>query len=179
MYMLSPDVVVLVFFLMHAVRFAAFRRWLWRSVRFSVEVGKKGDKRESVDGHGPVKSLGEGARCNDVGDSVDHHNCKLSQLQSGEVFFPPQVWLPVGAKSRQAVVGVHHNVNCRVQQRVEKRLAASNKGHAQPPVEDHGGVVIHVEEGNLPALLPQDKEHRISKFNIFRDIIQPTYSCHP
>lgn len=27
-----------------------------------------------------------------------------------------------------------------------------------PPVEDHGGVVVHVKEGHLVVLLPQDEE---------------------
>jgi hypothetical protein len=37
-------------------------------------------------------------------------------------------------------------------------LSTSKILHPGPPVEDHGAVVIDVEEGQLVVLLPQDEE---------------------
>lgn len=38
-------------------------------------------------------------------------------------------------------------------------LATSHKFHPSPPVEDHGGVMVDVEEGQLTVLLPQDEKY--------------------
>ena len=43
-------------------------------------------------------------------------------------------------------------------------LSTSNILHPGPPVEDHGAVVIDVQEGQLVVLLPQDEED----LNLFR-----------
>lgn len=40
----------------------------------------------------------------------------------------------------------------------ELTLSSSHILDSGPPVEDHGGVVVHVQEGHLVVLLPQDEE---------------------
>lgn len=52
------------------------------------------------------------------------------QLQGREVFFPPQILLHVGADGRQAVVGVHDDVNEGVQQADEERCRQCTKSHS-------------------------------------------------
>lgn len=38
-------------------------------------------------------------------------------------------------------------------------LATSHIFNPSPPVEDHGGMVVHMEEGQLTVLLSQDEKY--------------------
>lgn len=49
--------------------------------------------------------------------------CSTYQLNSGEVLLPPEVLLVGGAQGRQAVVGVHDDMDHTVQQGMECPLA--------------------------------------------------------
>lgn len=49
---------------------------------------------------------------------------------------------------------------------------------ADPPQREHGAVVVHVQEGNLIELLPQDEKHRVQILNALGDEIPPQSSCH-
>lgn len=106
------------------------------------------------------------------------------QLQRREVAFPPQVSGHVGSQGCQAVVQVHHHVNQRVDLTNQEgcgptdtvsmassvcvsvpllpcvlTLAPGHVFHPSPPVEDHGGVVVDVQEGQLAVLLSQDEKY--------------------
>lgn len=110
------------------------------------------------------------------------------QLDCGEVFLPPQVFLVAGAKSSQAIVSVHEDMYNTVQQSMERSLTTwkmrvshmqinlqmsweilpvhfvfkknftCSKPDSKPPGEGHDGVVIDMKKCHLAVLLPQDKE---------------------
>lgn len=52
-------------------------------------------------------------------------------------------------------------------------LPAGEVLHAEVPVEDHHGVVIDVQEGQLLVLLLQDHEDRVDEVDVLRGVEQP------
>lgn len=57
-------------------------------------------------------------------------------------------------------------------------LSSSHPFDAYPPQREHGAVVVHVQEGNLIELLPQDEKHCVQILNALGDEIPPQSSCH-
>lgn len=44
---------------------------------------------------------------------------------------------------------------------------------ANPPEEEHGAVVVDVQEGQLSVLLPQDEEDGITELEEFGEVVPP------
>lgn len=62
---------------------------------------------------------------------------KLSQLELGEVAFPPKVLLHRGSHQRKEVVGVHDHVHEAVEDDAEGDVAICAVRETEPAVEDH------------------------------------------
>lgn len=110
---------------------------------------------------------------------MEEEEHELHQLQRCEVFLPPQVLLHVRADGRQAVVRVHDDVDEGVHQADEEGLSSGQIFDSRPPVEDHGGMVVHVKEGDLVVLLPQDEKDRVTELYDLGEEEPPAGSGHP
>ena len=58
---------------------------------------------------------------------------------------------------------------------VKRTLSACHVFSGDPPVPDHGAVVVHVQEGDLTLLLAQYEEQRVKQFENLRDVEPPTH----
>lgn len=47
-----------------------------------------------------------------------------------------------------------------------------------PPEDEHGTVMVDVEEADLVELLPQYKKHSVQELHPFRDVIPPKSRCY-
>ena len=52
-------------------------------------------------------------------------------------------------------------------------LSSGDPLHADPPQDEHGAVVVDVEEADLVELLPQDEEHRVQELHSLGDVVPP------
>lgn len=52
-------------------------------------------------------------------------------------------------------------------------LSAGDPLDANPPEDEHGAVVVDVEEADLGDLLPQDEKGCIQEFHSFGDVVPP------
>lgn len=52
-------------------------------------------------------------------------------------------------------------------------LATRNPLDADPPQDEHGAVMIDVQEADLIKLLPHDEEHCVQKLHPLRDVVPP------
>lgn len=56
----------------------------------------------------------------------------------------------------------HFSADCSVRIHTDLEVltgTSCNKAYTNPPEKDHGGMVIHVQEGNLIVFLSQDEEN--------------------
>lgn len=49
---------------------------------------------------------------------------------------------------------------------------------ADPPEDEHGAVVVDVEEADLVELLPQDEKDRVQEFDSFGNVVPPKGRCY-
>lgn len=49
---------------------------------------------------------------------------------------------------------------------------------SDPPEDEHGAVVVHVEEADLVELFPQDEEDCVQEFHSFGDVVPPQSRCY-
>ena len=90
-----------------------------------------------------------------------------ASLQLGEVPLPPEVLLHVRSQRGEEVVAVHEDVDGGVDDGGRDRRAAGHVRRGDPVHEEDGAVVVHVEEGHVVVLAPQDEEYRVlSKLEI-------------
>ena len=47
-----------------------------------------------------------------------------------------------------------------------------------PPEDEHGAVVVDVEEADLVELLPQDEKDCVQKLHSFGDVVPPECRCY-
>lgn len=93
---------------------------------------------------------------------------ELRELDSGHVLLPPQVFLEARPGSREAVVGVHDNMDCSIHHGMEAAHSCSRRqGDAPPPGPGHDGVMEDVEKCDLSLLLSQHKERCVEEFDEF------------
>lgn len=71
---------------------------------------------------------------------------------------PPDALFVLLVPSRKKIVSVHPDVHERVQEGHKHHLASPNKPGQSPAEHDHGAVMVHVQERDLPLLLFQDEE---------------------
>jgi hypothetical protein len=74
------------------------------------------------------------------------------------MFLPPNEFCEIRSQRRQAVVGIHQNMNEAVQNPDEDEVVSRMEHQVQPSPGDHGGVVEQMQEGNLIFFLPQHEE---------------------
>lgn len=58
----------------------------------------------------------------------------------------------------------------------EIRVAAGHPVHHEPPDVEHGGVVVHVQNGDLVVVLAQDKEEGVHEFYELGEVVPPQHS---
>lgn len=49
---------------------------------------------------------------------------------------------------------------------------------ADPPEDEHGAVMVDVEEADLGELLPQDEEDGVQELHSFGDVVPPESRCY-
>lgn len=49
---------------------------------------------------------------------------------------------------------------------------------ANPPEDEHGAVMVDMEEADLVELLPQDEKHRVQELHSFGDVVPPESRCY-
>ena len=57
-------------------------------------------------------------------------------------------------------------------------LAARDPLDADPPQDEHGAVVVDMQEADLVKLLSHDEEHCVQKLHSFRDVVPPQSRCY-
>ena len=75
-------------------------------------------------------------------------DAELEELQPSHVLFPPQM-APQRRDGGQPVVSVHDRVNDGVNDGAEEGLTRCHPFDANPPEEEHRGVMVDVQEGHL------------------------------
>ena len=96
----------------------------------------------------------------EVPDAVVHKaNAELRDLEFGDVAFPRGSGLRV--EGGVTVVVVEANVDEGVYGKAERDARPRGVVVGEVGEEDHGGVVVDVEEGDLAALVAQDHERRV------------------
>ena len=98
---------------------------------------------------------------------------KLDDLQRGEVPLPPEILLDLGTQAGQEVVAVHYDVDAAVEGRPDHAVSAGKKVDVDPREGDHGAVVVHVQEGQLIVLSPQDEEDRVQQLQNLGEVVEP------
>lgn len=151
---------------------ACFVPWLL-PVGLVIEVGEEDDEGDCVCDKRPLHPGREwAARVERVSGMADCH-MKLDHLNYGQVLFPPQILLHVGSKGGQAIVTIHQYMDTRVYGRTKERLATGDPFDANPPQNEHGAVVVDVQEADLVKLLPHDEEHCVQKLHPLGDVVPP------
>lgn len=57
-------------------------------------------------------------------------------------------------------------------------LSTGDPFDANPPEDEHGAVMVDVEEADLVELLPQDEKDCVQKLHSFGDIVPPESRCY-
>lgn len=57
-------------------------------------------------------------------------------------------------------------------------LSTRDPFDTDPPEDEHGAVMVDVEEADLVELLPQDEKYCIQEFHSFGNIVPPQSRCY-
>lgn len=57
-------------------------------------------------------------------------------------------------------------------------LSAGDPLDADPPQDEHGAVVVDVEEADLVELLPQDEKDGVQELHPLGDVVPPESRCY-
>lgn len=79
-------------------------------------------------------------------------------MQSGQIFFPPQILLELGTHGREHIVAVHNNMYKGIEQTEEGTMATGCEFYAKPYGHWHTTVMNYVQCGDLTLFLAQNKE---------------------
>lgn len=72
----------------------------------------------------------------------------LNHLKCGQILFPPQILLHVRSESCKKVVGVHDDVDQRVDGPAKGVVAAREPPHQGPAIEGHDTVVDDLKQSH-------------------------------
>lgn len=147
------------------------RRLLPLAVRLNVESGEQvqeGQRHQRQDdGH-----LSRHIAVDDAGHTKHNDNrAELNQLQSRQVFLPPQELLHLRSHGGEQVIAVHNNVHEGVDEANRHSLLSKRVLQVVIGPQDHNGVMVNVQEGDLSLVLAQDKEDRVQELNNLRDVV--------
>jgi hypothetical protein len=106
-----------------------------------------------------------------------HHGHKLEQLQQGQRRLPPdrnRLFCPgdLGVHADK-VVGVHDCVDESIQEYSHVNISIVVDVSVEPVEQKNGCVMVHMKEGKLPPLLPDDNEKGVPKVPHLGHIKQP------
>lgn len=165
--------------------FQHFRRFLLlchsfpHGVRLLVEMLEQPEQSNDVNPVEPsehaLRVLGDG---NQIG-TVEEDQDELVHLHPRQVLLPPQILLHVRAKRGQHVIRIHDGVDEAIEQGPE---ITQSPGHEfqQAPLEDqHGDVMVHVEERDLVVLLSHHEEEGVEEFDVLGHKVPPVSSDQP
>ena len=57
-------------------------------------------------------------------------------------------------------------------------LSSRDPLDSDPPEDEHGAVMVDMEEADLVDLLPQDEEHCVQILHSLRDVVPPQSRCY-
>jgi hypothetical protein len=126
---------------------------------------------------------------------VDENSNKLSHLQDCDVFLPPQVFMHYWSHRGEHVVGVHHDVDARVEETEECRVATGHELDAPPDCDDdeivnqlclqleltaewHDAMVDHVKGRHLIISFAHHEEYCVEELCELAEEVPPATSCH-
>lgn len=121
-------------------------------VSLEIKVCKEDNERKHVADLEACPPYGKSTGPHHGERGVGHGEEELDKLQLCEIFLPPQI-RPHGWNRRQAVVGVHHDVDETVESGTKEGMATGNPVHDEPPDVEHGSVMINVEKCDLVIVL--------------------------
>lgn len=55
-------------------------------------------------------------------------------------------------------------------------VAAGDPVHHEPPDVEHGGVVVHMQDGDLVVVLAQDEEERVHELDELGEVVPPEHA---
>ena len=90
---------------------------------------------------------------------------KLHQLKPRQVLLPPQVLFECWPEGREEIVEVHDNMDEAVEYGARDTVATRNILHPEPPQDENGGVVVHVQKAKLPVVSLGDEEECVQHFD--------------
>ncbi len=57
-------------------------------------------------------------------------------------------------------------------------LSTGDPFDANPPEDEHGAVMIHMQEADLVELLPQDEKDCVQELHSFGNVVPPESGCY-
>lgn len=89
-------------------------------------------------------------------------------LQCSDILFPEQILLILGSQSREHIVRVHNNMHKRVNNSDKSAMTTGEIFGSSPRYHRHHCMVVQMQKGDLPILLPDNEENRIKQFGNLR-----------
>lgn len=100
-------------------------------------------------------------------------------LSLGQQFLPPSQRLYVHQiPCRQQVIEIHQNVNDRIQNAQQRRMATGQKANCHKGYAHHYGVMVNVQKRNVLLFLAQHKEERVQHVNDFGQEVKVRGHCN-
>lgn len=85
------------------------------------------------------------------------------QLHLGDVLLPPQRRFQLRLEGGQEVVSIHDDMHQGVDKSQQRDVASAHELGREVRAKDHSRVMVYVEEGDLPVLLPQHEKDRVQE----------------
>lgn len=140
-------------------------------VRFNVEARKQEQEADDQERQNNRNLLWHVA-VQDRGDSENkNHSAELDQLQSRQIFFPPEELLHLRSQCTQQIVRVHDNMHKRVHEANGDALFPECVLQVVVCPKHHYRMMVDVQKSHLVLVLAQHKEHGVQKFSDFRNVI--------
>ena len=98
---------------------------------------------------------------------MDECSNKLDNLNRRQVFFPPNKLFESRTHGRYQIVGIHHDVNQRVEKGEEGSVTTTVIAHAGPQNDGQHSVVIEMKHRDLSLFLPQHEKEGVEKVDEF------------
>jgi len=94
---------------------------------------------------------------------MEEHKRELKQLNSGQMFFPPEVLLVLRSHRRHHIIKVHYYVDQVIHQVRKCSMAAGNEFHANPRLDRCERMMVQVEQTDLIVLFPHHEKYRVNE----------------
>lgn len=132
------------------------------TVVVEVEEAEKQEEYRSLAEVPHTHGDGVSAIVDRVPQRLCKHEAKLYDLEYREVLLPPEIRLHA-RESRQEVVGIHDDVNGRVQERNVEKAGCPSRSNICVEGRHYNDVMIDVEERYVRLLFGENEEHRVEE----------------